>query len=596
MNKRTKKILVNVRDSIQIYFSLSNILNLIVLSIFGVILFHQNFSYSQILATGEKHSLFVCSDSENWSFGRNNRGQLGNNTTTDSNFPLMTGVSNSSTVACGFAHSLVLKADGTVWAWGQNDKGQLGDGTTTDRLIPTQVPGLTGIVSIAAGDKFSLAVKNNGTVWTWGHNNKGQLGDNTTTDRSSPVQVVGGASPCGAFLCNIVKSAAGSTFALVIRNDGTVWSWGQNDKGQLGDGTSSDRSAPVQVLTGASGCAVNLCNVTEVAAGDKHSIVLKGDGSVWTFGRNHKGQLGDNTTTDRSTPVQVVGGASGCGAFICGISKLGSGADFTFLLKSDGTVYSFGRNHKGQLGDCTITDRLSPVQVNGITNIVALSKGTANSFALSMDNNGDFLVWGQNDKGQLGDNSNTDRLCPVRISALCIFVPLSIELSAFNVDCQSNGVLINWSVSSQVNNAFFTIERSLDGLNFQEIGQVQGDGTLTESIHYEYMDYSLYSEKTYYRLKQTDFDGKVSTHPIESIHCENENDIYIYPNPSKGTIHISGTVNTLEGKLFDSVGRLISQFEINQNKIVLNNLPDGIYTLQLIKNQQLISKKITITK
>jgi alpha-tubulin suppressor-like RCC1 family protein len=594
--KDTVTTLLNKKNTIQLSHLAQLKLNKLRCFVFLILGTSSLNLHSQVLATGKKHSSFVCSDNENWTFGRNNMGQLGNNTTTDSNFPLMTGISNSSKVACGVTHSILLKTDGTVWAWGRNNKGQLGDGTTTDRLSPTQVTGLTGIVYIAAGDEFSIAVKNDGTVWTWGRNHKGQLGDNTTTDRNSPVQVVGGASTCGAFLCNITKIAAGSTFSLAIMNDGSLWSWGQNDKGQLGNGTTIDQIAPVKVLTGASGCAINLCNIIEIAAGEKHSIALKSDGTVWTFGRNDKGQLGDNTTTDRSTPVQVVGGTSGCGAFICGISKLGSGAKFTTLLKSDGLVYSFGHNNMGQLGDCSTTDRFTPVQVNGVTNIVALSKGCSNVFSLSLDNNGDFLVWGQNDKGQLGDNSNTDRICPVRIGALCIFVPLSIELSAFEIACLTDETVLNWTVSSQKDNDFFTIERSLDGYNFEEIGWVEGHGTQTESKSYEFTDNNIYPEKIYYRLKQTDYDGKESVHPIKSTFCANEDDIVIYPNPSQGIIHISGIKNNLQGALFDSVGRLLLQFELTNNSIDLNHLPNGVYSLQISNNLQLITKKITLSK
>ena len=142
-------------------------------------------------------------------------------------------------IAAGYFHSLAVKIDGTVWAWGKNDRGQLGDGTTTDRTTPVQVVNLAGVVAVAAGDWHNLALKSDGTVWAWGYNNNGELGDGTTTNRSTPGQV--------ANLTGVVAVDGGGTHSLALKGDGTVWAWGQNGGGALGNGTTTGSSTPVPV-------------------------------------------------------------------------------------------------------------------------------------------------------------------------------------------------------------------------------------------------------------------------------------------------------------------------------------------------------------
>ncbi|MBI4495208.1 MAG: tandem-95 repeat protein, partial [Chloroflexi bacterium] len=159
------------------------------------------------------------------------------------------------------------------------------------RPTPVQVSGLSGMTAVAAGQEHSLAVKSDGTVWAWGYNWAGQLGDGTTTSRPTPVQVSG--------LSGMTAVAAGQEHSLAVKSDGTVWAWGDNFNGQLGDGTTTRRFTPVQVSS--------LSNVVAVAGGSSHSLVRKGDGTVWAWGYNNRGQLGDGTTTSRSVPVQVSG-------------------------------------------------------------------------------------------------------------------------------------------------------------------------------------------------------------------------------------------------------------------------------------------------
>lgn len=211
------------------------------------------------------------------------------------------------TTAEGIAHTLELKDDGTVWARGNNSYGQLGDGTTKDSSTAVQVTGPDGtgylgdVIAIAAGGYHSLALRSDGTVWAWGYNVYGQLGDDTTTDRRTPVQVKG---PDGnGYLTNVTAIAAGPYHNLARKSDGTVWAWGRNFDGQLGDGTKTDRRTPVQVK-GPDGYGY-LTNVIAISTGPADSFAQKSDGTVWGWGRASFSWLGDNHRPDSTTPILV---------------------------------------------------------------------------------------------------------------------------------------------------------------------------------------------------------------------------------------------------------------------------------------------------
>ncbi|MDG4551260.1 MAG: hypothetical protein P9G45_12725 [Candidatus Contendobacter sp.] len=194
-------------------------------------------------------------------------------------------------------HTVALKGDGTVWAWGNNATGQLGDGTTnTKRTSPVQARGLTNVVASAAGGLHTVALKGDGTVWAWGRNKEGQLGDGTATDRPTPVQVIG--------LSGVTAIAAGAAYSIALKSDGTLWAWGWINS------TTNTTPAQVSGLTDIVASAAGGLAVLNTETG--HTVALKGDGTVWAWGRNKEGQLGDGTTTDRTAPVQVLGsGGSG---------------------------------------------------------------------------------------------------------------------------------------------------------------------------------------------------------------------------------------------------------------------------------------------
>jgi alpha-tubulin suppressor-like RCC1 family protein len=299
-----------------------------------------------VSAAESNYSLALKSNGTVFAWGWNGYGVLGDGTSTERHTPVqVSGLSGATAVSAAYAHSLALKSDGTVWAWGLNNNGQIGDGTSTERHTPVQVSGLSGVTAVSAQFGHSLALKSDGTVWAWGRNSDGELGDGTTTNRLTPVQVSG--------LSDVTVIAAGQYYSLALKSDGTVWTWGSNGHGELGDGTTTQRLTPVQV-GGLSGVTI-----TAVASAYESSLALTSGGTVMAWGLNGHGQLGDGTTTNRTAPVQVHG-INNAG-MLSGVTAVAAGDRHSLAQKSDGTVLAWGANYKGQLGDGTTTERHTPV-------------------------------------------------------------------------------------------------------------------------------------------------------------------------------------------------------------------------------------------
>ncbi len=363
----------------------------------------QGFVTTPMVSAGWDHSLALKSDGTVWAWGSNHCGQLGDGTTTKRLTPVqVSGLTNVVAVSAGNTNSLALKQDGTVWAWGSNEYGQLGDGTTKNRHIPVRVSSLAGVQAISAGSYFSLALRQDGTVWAWGQSPMGVESSQLATDdrygiryTAKPLQVSG--------LTGIKAVSIGWKHSLAVREDGTVWVWGFGS--MLFEGKWLRIDMPIQVS--------GLMGVVAVSAGESHSLALKGDGTVWAWGANRFGQIGDGTRITRDRPVQIKGltdvQAISANSFSWGGDSLGY---HSLALKSDGTVWTWGTNWNGWLGDGTKIDRLSPVQLKGLSDMQMVSAGAARSLAIKSD--GTVWAWGYNVSGQLGDGTTTSRTVPVQ--------------------------------------------------------------------------------------------------------------------------------------------------------------------------------------
>ncbi|MGD9728673.1 MAG: RCC1 domain-containing protein [Gammaproteobacteria bacterium] len=330
-------------------------------------------SFAGVLAGGNTHYTVVCGDGTVWGWGNHDEWQLGVDDYVYDGIVQADSISNVRAVEAGTHHTVALKHDGTVWIWGTLAGGcsacPYGVGVWE---TPVQVSGLTGVIAISAGGSHSLALKSDGTVWAWATNSNGQLGDGTTTNRNSPVQV--------SDLSGVIAIAAGYSHSLALKSDGTVWAWGYNGQGQLGDDSSTDRSTPVQVS--------NLTGVVAIGAGGDanggHSMALKVDGTVWAWGYNGQGQLGDDTSTNRDTPVQA--------SNLTGVIAIAAGGRHSLAVKNNGSAWAWGYNGEGQLGDDSTTNRDVPVQVSSLTGVTAIAGGINHS--LGLKNDGNVYRWG----------------------------------------------------------------------------------------------------------------------------------------------------------------------------------------------------------
>jgi alpha-tubulin suppressor-like RCC1 family protein len=292
-------------------------------------------------------------------------------------------------------HTVFLKSDGTLWAWGRNEYGELGDGNIgQDQLSPEKIGTSTDWVSISAGLYHTVAIKSGGTLWAWGSNYYGQLGvDSSREGRYSPVQI-GNEN-------NWVAVSAGSLHTMAIKSDGTLWAWGDNSHGQLGDSgiATSFQTTPEQIGTDT--------HWAFVSAGDLHNIAIKTDGTIWVWGNNFYGQLGDGTQTSQTYPKQICIGTKWI--------AISAGMSHTMAIKTDGTLWAWGSNYYGQLGDGNINTIImtTPEQIGKDTSWIAVSAGAAHTMAIKI--NGTLWGWGYNNCGQLGDGSTTSSYSPVQI-------------------------------------------------------------------------------------------------------------------------------------------------------------------------------------
>lgn len=357
-------------------------------------------------------------------------------------------------------HSLGIQENGTLWAWGLNDKGQLGDGTTTNRTVPTQIGTDTDWAFVAAGSNSSYAIKQNGTLWAWGDNSQGQLSDGTLIGRLTPAQVLPGTTWS--------QVDAGDRFVVALKSDGTLWSCGYGVFGQLGRNVSGLNDPNLIQNTPVTGWESISCS-------NRQTVMRRNDNTIWGFGEGTSGRLATGTGNGLSIPTQlpllpnpewqqaITGSANSLflkndntiwvvgqnlgnlGIGLVGLManqiiqsgtandwlRLESASTHTMVIKNNGTLWSCGENDNGQLGLGNTIFNSFWSQIGTNTNWAKARCGSQHTLALT--NTGTLWAWGLNSSGQLGDGTTTNRNVPVRIGQECILNTTGFEQKLFQL-------------------------------------------------------------------------------------------------------------------------------------------------------------------
>jgi alpha-tubulin suppressor-like RCC1 family protein len=413
-------------------------------------------------------------------------------------------------ISSGDNHSIAIKTNGTLWSWGSNGFGSLGTGVPNS-YTPLQIGTDRDWKFISAGLLQNLAIKNDGTLWGWGYNGKGQLGDGTNVNRTSPIRI--GSDSDWEFV-----STTGSGHSAGIKTDGTLWTWGENIVGTLGNGNNTNTNAPGKVGTET--------DWKEVYTGNTYTIALKTDGTIWTWGNNNDGQLGVGNSVSSSNKPLKVGTANNW-------VKISGGWGQGYAINTAGQLWAWGYNGLGSLGDGTKITRFTPIRIGTDSDWEAIS--SFEYHCIGIKTNGKIWTWGFNFYGQLGDSTKLDKTIPTLI--------------------KDN----NWKIISAGRSHSAAINNLGDlwdwGSNIN--GQL-GNGT----------------------------SGNTFIAPV-TIACPTtvgifsnsvKNDKIIYPNPTQNSFKIRNIYTPKSLKIMNIQGILLN--EINSNldgEISISNFPSGIY-------------------
>lgn len=331
---------------------------------------------------------FVSSAAAAYIWGENLWGQIGDGTLSTPKASAQYVVSSATTwraIAAGGNHTVGVKSDGTLWAWGLSVNGQVGDGTfgaSNYKASPVKIGTAATWRSVSAGENHTMALNSAPALYIWGQNSSGQLGNGTTADAAAPPSAA--IATAGSTWRAI---AAGAQHSMGLRADGVVWTWGDDTYGQLGDWAPGAAKLTPSAVVGLTG------SVTAIAAGHNHSLAIKTDGTLWAWGDGTYGQLGyaPAAGTASAIPGQVPG---------TNWVAVAGGGGHTLAVKVDQTLWAWGDNTYGQLGDNSTTNTTAPVQIASGTRWVAVAAGKYHS--LAVDSNGKLWTWGRNAEGQLG--------------------------------------------------------------------------------------------------------------------------------------------------------------------------------------------------
>jgi len=383
------------------------------------------------VACGQYHTLAIQTPGTLWAWGNNSYGELGLNTTTRYSSPIQVGtLSNWVAISCGYYFSAAIQSGGTLWAWGNNSFGQFGNGAQVSANISPIQTGVTNYwTQISCGLNFMMAIASPGSLYSCGYNGVGQLGQNNSTLVFPTLTQVGQNT-------NWIKVSAQAQNSYGLQNNNTLWAWGNGNNGQLGNPAfaSSQAFSPIQVVSNLN----NLYNWAKVNNSYQHSLATQSNGTLWAWGRNDYGQLGQSNQTNRSSPVQV-----GTATW----SQASGGQYFTIGIQSNGTLWTWGSNSYGQLGNSTLTNLnvLTPTQVGAVNNWSIVAAGATHS--VSLQSNGTLWAWGNNTYGQVGINYLLNYSSPVQVGALNYWTSITSG-SYSTAGIESNGTLWTWGYNA----------------------------------------------------------------------------------------------------------------------------------------------------
>lgn len=539
-------------------------------------------SYAQcwnFVSGGRQNTFGIKADSTLWGWGDNTYGQLADGTFNNyaANLPQQISPSkahNWASVSVGQFHVVSRKTDGTLWAWGDNFSGQLGIGNSgngTGLNITTQIGSFTDWKTVLAAGDRCIAIKTNGTLWSWGLNDHGQLGDGTYADKDVPIQI--GTSS------NWKSVSISGYHTTALKTDGTLWTWGRNRVGQLGDGTIIDKNVPTQIGTAN--------DWDTVCAGADHTLALKTDGTLWAWGYNYYGTLGDGTygdLTDKHSPIQI-GTATDW--------KSITASNCSLALKTDNSLWSWGDNTLGQLGDGTNIFFIAvPTRVGTLNDWKTVYAASFGEHVLSIKFDSSLWAWGYNGFGQIGDGTYTDKNIPTEITCLPASV-LPVTLISFNAFLQSGNVTLQWRTSQEINASKFVIEKSITTNEWADIGIVDAIGNSNSVRSYSFYDHNV-NGTCYYRLRMIDIDRKITYSKIEKVKGMHIDSISFYPNPSHDFVFISNLTNKPIKKIaiINCFGKKILEETTNFSRINISNFAKGIYVLMVFSKDETYQFKL----